>query len=49
MKNRIDNLIAKIDALLEQQERVVALLENYLTPCTRFQIGFLETPTKAWS
>ncbi len=30
MKNRIDNLIAKIDALLEQQERVVALLENYL-------------------
>ncbi len=30
MKNRIDHLIAKIDALLEQQERVVALLENYL-------------------
>ncbi len=30
MKNRIDNLIAKIDALLVQQERVVALLENYL-------------------
>ncbi|WQS05206.1 helix-turn-helix domain containing protein [Helicobacter pylori] len=30
MKNRIDNLIAKLDALLEQQERVVALLENYL-------------------
>ncbi|WQS94905.1 helix-turn-helix domain containing protein [Helicobacter pylori] len=30
MKNKIDNLIAKMDALLEQQERVVALLENYL-------------------
>ncbi|STP03272.1 helix-turn-helix domain-containing protein [Helicobacter acinonychis] len=32
MKNRIDTLMDKIDALLERQERMVALLETYLNP-----------------
>lgn len=51
MESKINRLSAKIDTLLEQQKRVISLLEAYLSvyPTQEAWISFLKALVKGWN